>query len=190
MKSVAGSDPETREYQLGQFERRGISRDRIQLAGMIQDHVEHLASYRKVDIALDTFPYHGTTTTLDSLLMGVPVITLAGYHHASRVGASILSQVGMGEFIARSDDEYVSTAVALARAPERISELHGRLRERLLASPLCDGPGFTRKYELALQGMWLGWCRRQGTVLTPEQSALADFDFAAAGVTGDFDGEA
>jgi predicted O-linked N-acetylglucosamine transferase (SPINDLY family) len=179
MKCAAGDDLATCEYQLGEFERRGVDRSRVQLVGFIASQKDHLAMYGDIDIALDTYPYHGTTTTLDSLLMGVPVITLSGYNHASRVGASLLSQVGLQEFIAYSEDEYVAKAVALAGNPAQLAALHGSLRERLLASPLCDGPGFVRKYEFALCGMWLNWCRTQGVELSAAEAAQAAFDFSA-----------
>ncbi|MBL8200629.1 MAG: tetratricopeptide repeat protein [Chromatiales bacterium] len=179
MKSIAGSDPATREHQLGEFERRGVDRSRIVLVGFIPNQADHLATYRDIDIALDTFPYHGTTTTLDSLLMGVPVITLSGYHHASRVGASLLTQAGIPDLIAHAGDEYVAKAVALAGDPGRLDALHDTLRGKLLASTLCDGPAFSRKFEFALRGMWLNWCRAQGVVLTPGQVAQAEFDFTA-----------
>ncbi len=177
MKSIAGAEPATRERQLGEFERRGIARERIDVVGFIADQKHHLACYRDVDIVLDTYPYHGTTTTLDALLMGVPVITLEGYNHASRVGASLLSQVGLAELIAGSPDEYIAMAVELAGDSGRLASLHGTLRARLLASPLCDGPGFVRKFEYALRGMWCNWCRAQGATLTPAQAAMAAFDF-------------
>ncbi len=179
MKSVASGDPATRERQLGDFEQRGVDRNRVQLVGFVPEQKDHLAAYREIDIALDTYPYHGTTTTLDSLLMGVPVITLSGYNHASRVGASLLSQAGLQEFIAYSEDEYVAKAVALAGNPAQLAALHGSLRERLLASSLCDGPGFVRKYEFALRGMWLNWCRTQGVELSAAEAAQAAFDFSA-----------
>lgn len=178
MKSVAGGDPVTREHQYSEFERRGVTRDRVELVGFIAKQNEHLAAYRNIDIALDTFPYHGTTTTLDSLLMGVPVITLSGYHHASRVGASLLTGIGSPEFIAKTEDEYVAKAVELACDLARVSALHGSLRQRLLDSPLCDGPGFVRKYEYALRGMWCNWCAAQGARLTPAQASMAAFDFS------------
>jgi protein O-GlcNAc transferase len=179
MKSVASGDPATRERQLGDFERRGVDRDRVQLVGFVPEQKDHLAAYREIDIALDTYPYHGTTTTLDSLLMGVPVVTLSGYNHASRVGASLLSQAGLQAFIAYSEDEYVAKAVALAGNPAQLAALHGSLRQRLLASTLCDGPGFVRKYEFALRGMWLNWCRTQGVELSAAEAAQAAFDFRA-----------
>lgn len=177
MKSIAGGDPATRERQLQEFGRRGIPPERVRLLGFVAGQSNHLACYRDVDIALDTYPYHGTTTTLDALLMSVPVITLAGYNHASRVGVSLLTRVGLPEFIATTPEEYVARAVALAGQPQRLADLHASLRDRLLRSPLCDGPGFARDYGRALRGMWLRWCREQGVGLSPGQAALAAFDF-------------
>jgi predicted O-linked N-acetylglucosamine transferase (SPINDLY family) len=181
IKSVASGDPDTRKHLLNQFEQRGVAPERVQLVGFIATQKQHLAWYREVDVALDTFPYHGTTTTLDSLLMGVPVITLSGYNHASRVGESLLTQVGLPEFITYSEDEYVARAIELACDVQQISALHGSLRERLLASPLCDGPAFTRKFEYALRGMWCNWCRSRGAELQAGQATMADFDFTALG---------
>ncbi|MBI5723920.1 MAG: tetratricopeptide repeat protein [Planctomycetes bacterium] len=177
MKSGAGRDNEAREYLLGQFEKRGVGRDRVHLAGFVKDQKDHLAIYREIDIALDTYPYHGTTTTIESLYMGVPVVTLSGYHHASRVGASLLTHIGVPEWIARSEDEYAAKAVALAADLPSIARLHGTLRNRLASSPLCDSRTFTKKYEYALRGMWCNWCRKEGVKLTPEQEAMAAFDF-------------
>lgn len=181
MKSVAGADPQARAHQLGQFERRGIDPARVRLVGFLAHQRDHLASYRDVDIALDTFPYHGTTTTLDSLLMGVPVITLAGFNHASRVGVSLLTQAGLEELVATSAGDYVSKAVALALDLPRVNRLHGELRRRLLTSTLCDAPRFARNYEYALRGMWYRWCRDRGAPLTAAQAAAAEFDFTALG---------
>lgn len=180
MKCAAGKDPANRERHLGEFEQRGVDRSCVQLVGLIPNQKDHLAMYGEVDVALDTWPYHGTTTTLDSLLMGVPVITLSGYNHASRVGASLLTHTGLPEFIAHTEDEYVAKAVALAGNAAQLAALHDSLRARLLASPLCDGPGFMRKFECALRGMWLNWCRSQGVELSAAEAAQAAFDFRAA----------
>ena len=175
LKSIGGADPGTRKMQFAEFTRRGIEPGRIEMAGFIPGQADHLAMYGRVDIALDTYPYHGTTTTLDSLLMSVPVITLAGYNHASRVGVSLLGQVGLSSLVARTPDEYVSLAVGLARSPSRIAGYHATLRSRLFESPLCDGRTFTRRFETALRGMWCRWARSQGSELTPAESALAEF---------------
>ena len=119
---------------------------------------EHLALYDRVDIALDPFPYNGTTTTCEALWMGVPVVTLRGDRHAGRVGASLLTQVGLSDLIADSTEAYVEMAVALTSDPARLCELRQSLRPRMAASPLCDAPAFARKVEAAYRTMWRRWC--------------------------------
>jgi predicted O-linked N-acetylglucosamine transferase (SPINDLY family) len=118
----------------------------------------HLALYHRVDIALDPFPYNGTTTTCEALWMGVPVVTLRGDRHAGRVGASLLSQIGLTDLIANSVEEYVEIALALAGNPGRLDDLRGALRPRIAASPLCDRRAFARKMEGAFRTMWEAWC--------------------------------
>jgi protein O-GlcNAc transferase len=119
---------------------------------------QHLARYGDIDIALDVFPYNGTTTTCEALWMGVPVVTLAGKTHASRVGASILQAVGLQEFVAATPAQYVEIALNLASDPERLVQLRAGLRERILASPLMDAERFTRGLESAYRAMWKNWC--------------------------------
>ena len=90
--------------------------------------------------------------------MGVPVVTLRGDRHAGRVGASLLTQIGLTDLIANSVEEYMAIAVALARNPERLSDLRRILRSRMAASPLCDAPAFARKMEFAFRTMRQHWC--------------------------------
>jgi predicted O-linked N-acetylglucosamine transferase (SPINDLY family) len=116
-----------------------------------------LAQYHRIDIALDTLPFNGTTTTMDALWMGVPVVTLAGRMHAGRTGVSILSTLGLSELITNSPEEYVEAAASLARNPARLTELRSSLRGRIESSPLRDGPGYARKIDTALRGMWRAW---------------------------------
>jgi predicted O-linked N-acetylglucosamine transferase (SPINDLY family) len=119
----------------------------------------HLGLYASaIDIALDPFPYNGATTTCEALWMGVPVVTLRGGHHAGRVGASLLTQIGLSHLIADSIEAYVETAVALAGDPARLTELRLSLRARMAASPLCDAPAFARDIEHAYRTMWQRWC--------------------------------
>ncbi|HEX2838523.1 MAG TPA: hypothetical protein VHN77_10390 [Phycisphaerales bacterium] len=119
---------------------------------------EHLAGYARVDIALDTLPYHGTTTTCEAMFMGVPVITLEGDTHVSRVGISLLRNVGLDELIARSDDRFVEIAASLAGDAARRASLRATLRERVLDSPLCDAGAFTRRFSDALRRAWAAAC--------------------------------
>jgi predicted O-linked N-acetylglucosamine transferase (SPINDLY family) len=137
---------------------RGVPAERIELMAK-RPFAEHLADYHRVDIALDPFPYNGGTTTCHALWMGVPVITLRGHRHAGRVGASLLTQVGLTDLIADSTEEYVEIAVALAGNPGRLDELHRLLRPRMAASPLCDEGAFACKMEAAFRTMWQHWCQ-------------------------------
>ena len=136
------------------FGRFGIAAERIIVSGMTAAPADHLGRYSQADIGLDTFPYNGTTTTCEALWMGVPVVTLAGRTHVSRVGASILSHVGLPELIARTEEEYVAQGIALAGDLERLGRLRQELRGRMQSSPLLDRQGFTRGLEAAFRRMW------------------------------------
>jgi predicted O-linked N-acetylglucosamine transferase (SPINDLY family) len=137
----------------------GIAPDRLELLGWVAP-AEHLAQYHRVDIALDTYPYHGTTTTCESFWMGVPVVTLAGESHVSRVGVSLLSNMGLSQLIAQAPEQYVQIAVDLANGLPRLAELRRTLRVRMGASPLMDGVQFARDVEAAYRLMWRDWSGR------------------------------
>jgi predicted O-linked N-acetylglucosamine transferase (SPINDLY family) len=158
LKSRGMGSSQTREETRRAFAADGIDPQRLDLRGETTSQREHLETYAEVDIALDTFPYHGTTTTLEALLMGVPVITLEGATHVSRVGVSLLSCVGRAEWVARSGDEYVRSAVDLAADENRRTSVRAGLREELLVSPLCDQRAFAARLAAAYQQMWSGWC--------------------------------
>jgi predicted O-linked N-acetylglucosamine transferase (SPINDLY family) len=162
LKNRSFGDAETRERFSGMFAGHGIGRDRLTLAGRIPAIGDHLDWYRRLDIALDTFPYNGATTTCEALWMGVPVVTLAGRVHAARVGVSLLSQLGLPELIAADPDEYVRIAVELAADAPRRAALRRDMRARMAGSPLCDAPAFARKVEDAYRAMWREWCGRDG----------------------------
>jgi predicted O-linked N-acetylglucosamine transferase (SPINDLY family) len=154
---------ENREALAARFAARGIGPERLVLLPPTPGLREHLETYHRVDVALDTFPYAGTTTTCESLLMGVPVVTLAGpppapgrtgNGHAARVGLSLLTAAGLPDLAATSVDAYVALGAALAADRARLRDYRRTLRQRLLASPLCDGPAFARRFEAALRTMW------------------------------------
>ena len=155
------SDPPTRERYYRLFAEHGITRDRVQVFGMTPTTAEHLATYAHLDIALDPFPYNGTTTTCEALWMGVPVITLAGTTHAGCVGVSLLTTVGLTEFIAESPEEYLGLAARLAENPVRLGLLRADLRGKIAGSSLCDGHSFARRVEGAYRTMWEKWCWAQ-----------------------------
>jgi protein O-GlcNAc transferase len=158
LKFKALQDPPTRERIAAAFEGNGIARDRITFAGRLPTKLEHLTMYGGMDVALDPFPYNGTTTTCEALWMGVPVIALKGQRHAGRVGASLLSAVGLDELIAPSIDAYIAKAVQLAADRHVMAALRKSLRDRMAASALCDATGLARAVEGAYRGMWRKWC--------------------------------
>jgi predicted O-linked N-acetylglucosamine transferase (SPINDLY family) len=129
----------------------------MEFAGKIS-RTEFLQRHGEIDLALDTFPYNGPTTSLDSLWMGVPVITRTGETEISRGTFSILSHLGLPELAAHSDDDYVRLAVELARDVDRLATLRASLRERFRRSLLTDIPRFTRQLEAAFLTMWRTWC--------------------------------
>lgn len=158
LKNACFFDIPTREHYFQKFEASGIARDRLDFRGPHRELTDHQSVYNEIDIALDPFPYGGATTTCESLWMGVPVVTLAGNRHAGCVGASILTQVGMIEFIAERPDDYVRIAIDMAGNPSILSELRGALRQRMAASALCDAKGFTLDVEEVYRTMWKKWC--------------------------------
>jgi protein O-GlcNAc transferase len=163
IKAKALSCPSVQRSVLQVMANAGVDSDRLQLQGWRQTHEEHLHAYHDVDIALDTFPYHGTTTTCEALWMGVPVVTLAGTAHVSRVGVSLLTNAGLPELIADSSEEYVRIASELAGNHNRLDELHSGLRERMRCSPLMDIAAFAQDMDAAFRQMWRNWCASQPT---------------------------
>jgi predicted O-linked N-acetylglucosamine transferase (SPINDLY family) len=136
---------------LAEVARLGIDPARVELIGRIPDESDHYRAYHRLDIALDTVPYNGTTTTCDALWMGVPVVTMLGDRHASRVSASILNAAGANDLVARDMPGYVDLAVALAGDAARRNAFHVTLRERLDTGVLCDARGFAIDFERALR---------------------------------------
>lgn len=158
LKSRAFQESPVVERYYSMFERQGIARDRVELNTWTVSPRDHFAEYARVDVALDTFPYNGATTTCEALWMGVPVVTLMGRTHAGRVGASLLWQVGLTECIAADPGQYRDIATSLARDAGRLKRLRSQLRPRMAASPLCDAAAFARDIEAAYRAMWTRWC--------------------------------
>lgn len=159
MKCKQLRDARVQERVRADFARYGIAPERIEMAAFVASVKEHLGRYAKVDLALDTFPYNGTTTTCESLFMGVPVLTLRGSNHRGRVGVSLLHAMGLEEeFVAENVEDYISRAVAWGRDPRRLAEIRGELRGRMESSPLRDEMGFARDLESAYRKLWRDWC--------------------------------
>lgn len=159
LKSPTFLEPIRRQHLLDVFAAHGVGPDRIELRLPQPALPDHLGSYAEVDIALDPFPYNGTTTTCEAMWMGVPVVTLVGDRHSARVGFDLVSQVGLAGLAAPDIDAYVASAVALAGDCARLQEMRSELRGRMRASPLCDAPRFARDFEEGLRMMWREWCR-------------------------------
>ncbi len=146
--------PSIRQRFLGRFEANGIAADRIELRSAADSFERHLAGYHGADIALDTFPFAGATTTFQALWMGVPVISLMGDRFIGRAGGSISTHAGLGEFVTDTPQAYIEKAAALAADGTRLGELRAGLRQRVAASPLCDGPAYARAVETAFMSLW------------------------------------
>jgi len=147
------ADDQVRDRYRSLFVDRGIEAHRVELIAWIPDRTSHLTAYAPIDIALDTFPYTGTTTTCEAMWMGVPVITLRGDRHAGRVGASLVSTIGHTELIAEDMDSYINLAVDLSSDSDRLATYRAALRNDMAQSPLCDVGTFTRALEDAYRDM-------------------------------------
>lgn len=148
-------DPPFRRARLAAaFASRGIDPSRLEIRGKIPGLGGHLDTYAHADVALDTFPYNGTTTTCEALWMGVPVVSLTGRTHASCVGASLLRAVGLERLACDSEASFVRAAQAALGEARAAPGSRAALRERVRGSPLCDGPGHARALEGALMDLW------------------------------------
>lgn len=161
-RSHATRSPLARDDLRARFARAGIAPERLMIEPPAIDAAALLPEYRRIDIALDSFPYHGTTTTCEATWMGVPTITLEGSASVSRVGCSILSAVGAPELIARSPDHYAAIASSLAADASRLallrSDTPAGLRRMMHASPLCDAPAQLRRWHALVREAWTRWC--------------------------------
>lgn len=143
------------------FASHGIDFNRITTKGLIKNNFEHLRAYYHVDIALDSFPYTGTTTTCEALVMGCPVITMAGESHVSRVSASLLTHVGHPEWIAKTPEEFVQIGCKLASDIDELSRIRSRLRKEFYNSPLCDMERMRTELGAAIRQAWREWCAKE-----------------------------
>jgi predicted O-linked N-acetylglucosamine transferase (SPINDLY family) len=148
-------DPLVDERLARVFRNAGIPPERLDMRSGGHDF---LSAYNEVDIALDSFPYNGTTTTCEALWMGVPVITLRGDRFVARVGASLLTNTGMSDLIAENPKEYIEKAIALADDPERLMRFRDEAREILPTTPVYNPKGFVKHLEQAYVGAFERWC--------------------------------
>jgi len=166
MKARGLHDPRLQAHFAQAITRHGVAADRLAFEGGSPVRA-FLESFSRIDIALDSFPYTGGSTTRYTLWMGVPVITLEGAALYERFSGAILRQIGLAECVASDPAGYVAAAAALAGDPSRLLELRKALRPRLKASALCDVPGHARRLEAAYREMWRRWCARQRDTAGP-----------------------
>lgn len=150
IKCRLDEEPTNAAYLRGMFAAAGLPPEKLTLLGFERDLRGHLATYAKLHVALDTFPYNGTTTTCEALWMGVPVVALRGRRHSACVGASLLHHAGLGELIAETPDDYVEKAVVLATDRSRLEAYRSTMRTKLSASLVCDAARWTRTFEAGL----------------------------------------
>jgi len=165
LKCKAFASDSIKEELLEKLEKKGIARDRVKLMGHKSEVKEHLLLYNEIDIALDTFPYAGTTTTVESLFMGVPVVTLRGANnHAHNVGVSLLTSVGklVSHLISDSTTQFVENVVKLASDVPQLTNIRNNLRSELLASRLCNKELFINNTVQLYRQFWKNYCDSLG----------------------------
>ncbi len=145
------------------FAAHGIDAGRLILEHY-DTRAKYLATYHRIDIALDPFPYPGGTTTVEALWMGIPVLTLAGDKFLSRQGVGLLMNADLPDWVATDADDYIARAVGHATDLPKLTALRARLREQVLASPVFDAQRFAKHFEEALRGMWHIWCANTSEV--------------------------
>lgn len=162
VKSRGLGEDATRARLADRFEQAGVARDRLELVGWTPDLESHLSLYRRVHVALDTTPYSGTTTTCEALWMGVPVVTLPGELHRSRVTASLLAAAGLSDLVASDPADFVRIACEFASDRARLVAHRASARERLEASPLLDRAAYSRRVHAAIRECWKRACAEHG----------------------------
>ncbi len=147
-------DPLNRQHFETLMARHGLGPDRV----VMRNSSNIFKGLHDFDILLDCFPHSGGTMLVDALWMGVPVLTLAGRPPLGRIGTTFVTNIGLPEWVAASEQEYITKACAFAADSGALTALRAGMRARMLASPLMDGPGFARGVEAAYQGMWSRFC--------------------------------
>jgi protein O-GlcNAc transferase len=151
---------QARQRVLEVLQAQGIENGRVEFVEF-KPRTDYLKSYHRIDVGLDTLPYNGHTTSLDSFWMGVPVVTLMGKTVVGRAGWSQLCNLDLKELAAQTPEQFVEIALKLASDLPRLKELRSTLRQKMLASPLMDAPCFARNVEAAYREMWKKWCDRR-----------------------------
>jgi predicted O-linked N-acetylglucosamine transferase (SPINDLY family) len=161
----------TKQYWQNLFAKYGLEENRVTLAHTVPSK-EHLDLYNQIDIALDPFPYNGTTTSCEALWMGVPIVTLEGNTHVSRVGVSLLHSLNLNHLIASSYEEYIQIASDLAKDRDQLFNLRASIRQKILNCALGDGKKFIFQLETAYTEAWQKWCITQDKLSNPNKPSF------------------
>jgi len=159
LKTAQLDEPSMRQSVIERFAAHGVPVERLLLEGRTP-LPDYLASYGRVDIALDPFPYPGGATTTLALWMGVPVVTLAGKSFLARQGVGLMANAGLADWIANDTEHYLAIATSHAGNLDRLASLRVALRPQVLSSPIFDAERFARHFADAMRGMWQAWSRR------------------------------
>jgi predicted O-linked N-acetylglucosamine transferase (SPINDLY family) len=162
LKTPSFTDPECKAAYMNYFVQAGINAERLVFSGPSSLY-DMMREYSEVDIALDTYPYNGGTTTFQALWMGVPVLTLAGNNFCGRMSASAMTRLDMPEWIANTREEFVTNAVNFAGDRDGLLETKAGLRDTMLQSPLCDTQGFGLEMNRVFEEMWVNYCMAGST---------------------------
>ncbi|MEK6748979.1 MAG: tetratricopeptide repeat protein [Pseudomonadota bacterium] len=174
LKSSTANFTDAKAILLARFLALGIDESKITFSEHVPDASKHLDKYNGVDIALDTYPYNGTTTTCEALWMGVPVVTYAGNIHVSRVGASLLTSAGLTHLIANTDEEFLSICKRLTVDHAALSEYRSTLRTHLLNTPLGNPSVYIKNFQHELESVWQEWCSRTANEVVEQETSNSD----------------
>jgi predicted O-linked N-acetylglucosamine transferase (SPINDLY family) len=153
LKAASFADAGVRQALTARLEALGIEGSRLTILPATKTRGEHLAAYSRVDLALDTFPYNGTTTTCEAAAMGVPTLVIRGDRHASRVGATLNTALGVPELIAENSADYVARAIKLGGDRPGLARYHASMRAKLVEGPLCDAGRLAASFTGAVRGL-------------------------------------
>jgi predicted O-linked N-acetylglucosamine transferase (SPINDLY family) len=159
MQHSAFSSVEVRRHVTDAFARHGVGQDRITMTGWAR-FVDYLEMLRGFDLALDTFPFNGGTTTCQLMYAGIPCVALAGERQVSRMGVTMLRAVGLDDLVADTVEQLVQKSIDLAKDHDRLAAIRAMLRPAMLASPLGDGKKYTAALEAAYRQAWIRWCEQ------------------------------
>ncbi|ETR71925.1 MAG: hypothetical protein OMM_02113 [Candidatus Magnetoglobus multicellularis str. Araruama] len=160
LQAAAYDDPDIVRYFQASFEKYGIHRGRIQCAGTLPFE-QYLQLHHQIDIMLDTQPWTGHTTSCHALWMGVPILTLEGSRHASRIGQRLMQALDLQEWVAKDHQDYVQKAMQLSQDRHALDKLRQSMRERILKSGISDKKQYVYSLEKVYRQLWTAWCEQK-----------------------------